>query len=333
MKRLGLTIVVAMSAALSMFGAASASAATEFGDNCVANETTSATVPATLFAFTSAGDPLPLTAPSGGVITRWTLSLVPSGAVTIPQTLKVIRQTGPETVLVVGESAQIITGGSNSFETRIPVQAGDRLGLSGFGEHGLVYCLEEPGPENLLAVFANTGGAGSTGTFEAIEAEARVPVSAVLEPDADNDGYGDETQDKCPTSAATHDACPAPTVVPPVTLSASATSKKGSAKILVTTSSQTSVTVVGTIKIGKGKPVKLNGGTQLVSPGTLAKFTLLFPKALKEKLKELSPKQTLTLKVATAAPNSAGAVTTNELKLKLKGQAKPASGKGHHHKG
>jgi hypothetical protein len=328
MKRWGLTIGVAMAAAFSTFGAASASAASEFGDNCTANQTTTASVPATLFALTAANDPLPLAAPSGGVITKWSLNQVAVGGVTVPQTLKVLRLTGPKSVQVIGESAQTITGGANSFETRIPVQAGDRLGISGFGEKGLVYCLEEPGPKNLLGIFANTGGIGSVGSFEPIEAEARAPATAVLEPDADNDGYGDETQDKCPTSAATHDACPAPVVVPPVTLNTQATAKKGLAKILVTSSTQTQVTVAGTIKLGKHTTMTLRGGTQVVNPGTFASFVLLFPKALKEKLRALSPKQSLTLTVTATAPNSAGAVTTNEFKVKLKGQAKPVSRKG-----
>jgi hypothetical protein len=53
-----------------------------------------------------------------------------------------------------------------------------------------------------------------------------VPISATIEGDADRDGYGDETQDQCPTLASTHDPCPGtvpgpaspppPDTVPPV---------------------------------------------------------------------------------------------------------------------
>ncbi len=35
-------------------------------------------------------------------------------------------------------------------------------------------------------------------------------LSAKLEPDADGDGFGDETQDQCPTDAATQDQCASP---------------------------------------------------------------------------------------------------------------------------
>jgi hypothetical protein len=36
-----------------------------------------------------------------------------------------------------------------------------------------------------------------------------VNASAVIEPDADRDGFGDETQDRWPASAAAQGRCPA----------------------------------------------------------------------------------------------------------------------------
>lgn len=41
---------------------------------------------------------------------------------------------------------------------------------------------------------------------------ARLSVSATLEPDADGDGFGDETQDQCFTDPTTHGPCPTPIV-------------------------------------------------------------------------------------------------------------------------
>ncbi len=40
-------------------------------------------------------------------------------------------------------------------------------------------------------------------------ATPKLDASAVVEPDADGDGYGDETQDGCPANGAVHDKCPA----------------------------------------------------------------------------------------------------------------------------
>jgi hypothetical protein len=286
----------------------------------VANKTAKNEVPATLFALTATGDPLPLTAPSSGVITKWKLNLVPEAAgVQIPETLKVLRTNGPKSVQVIGESAQSVTGGANSFATRIPVQAGDRLGLfaPGGGEFGLLFCEEEGGPKNRIGAFEGSASVGSSATYQEGEGEVRVPAVGVIEPDADNDGYGDETQDKCPQSAAVQSACPA------VALSTSSTVKKGLVKILVTANSPATVTVAGTATLGKGKKAKLSGGAQIVVPGTIAKFTLLFPKKLRSALQQLPRKRSLTLGITTAAPNIVGPPTTKVLKVRLAGQAKP----------
>lgn len=320
MRAKALTVITGLLMVGLATGPASASAATEFGDSCVADESSHVSFAATVFALTATGDPLPLTAPSSGVVTKWKLNLLAEAAgLQIPQTLKVLRSNGPESVQVVGESAQSVTGGSNSFDTRIPVQAGDRLGLfaSGGGEFGLLFCKAEGDPEDRIGAFEGSASIGTSATYEEGKAEVRVPAVGVIEPDADGDGYGDETQDKCPQSAATQAACPT------VVLSTSTTVKKGLVKVLVTASSQAGVTATGAVKLGKGKSVKLNGGTQIVSPGASAKFTILFPKKLREALKALPAKRSLALTLTATAPNIVGAPTTKTLKLHLKGQAKP----------
>jgi hypothetical protein len=45
---------------------------------------------------------------------------------------------------------------------------------------------------------------GTSRTSSSTLSGARVPISAAVEPDADGDLYGDETQDSCPSSAAVH---------------------------------------------------------------------------------------------------------------------------------
>jgi hypothetical protein len=139
----------------------------------------------------------------------------------------------------------------------------------------------------------------------------------VIEPDADNDGYGDETQDKCPQLATVQALCPV------VALSARPIAKKGLVTVLITASSQASVAVAGKVSLGKGKTAKLNGGTQVVAPGTIAKFTLLFSKKLKTALKTIPAKRSLSLRLTATAPNLVGAATIRKLKVKLQGQAKP----------
>jgi hypothetical protein len=153
-----------------------------------------------------------------------------------------------------------VTSGLNTFETRIPVHAGDRLGASGGSEIGALFCRTE-NPADRLGAIAGLPALGSTATVIEETEEEQITASATVEPDADGDGYGDETQDKCPQSAAIQTPCPV------VTLSTSSSASKGFVKALVTSNVQATVTVAGTTKLGKGKAATLSGGTQIVAPG------------------------------------------------------------------
>jgi hypothetical protein len=296
-----------------LVAAPGASAATEFGDNCAAND--DAEAPVTLFELAGAGNPLPTAAPSAGVITKWKVNVIPV-PVSIPQTLKVLRpNTSAKTVQVIGEASGTANGGPNTFDTRISVQAGDRLGLFEATSFGPLLC-ELPGA-SIIGAFEGGSGIGATVPFVEIPTEVRIPVSAVIEPDADNDGYGDETQDKCPQVASVQAECPVVTI----DLS-SAIKKKSSVTVLLTTSSEAPVKVSGTVKLGKGQKAKLSGKTQKVKPGKIARFTLKFPKKLNDKLGDLTTKQSLQLKVTATATDLIGRVSQDSLTVKLKGQAR-----------
>jgi hypothetical protein len=325
-RRLVLAVLSAIPLA-ALFGAGSASAATEFGDNCTANSASSSTQ-ATIFGLASPSSPLPLAAPSAGVITSWKLNLItpepPMKPIPqiVPQTLKAVRvNSSAKTAQVLGEASGLVGSGANTIAARIPVQAGDRLAVFGSGpitfegttsEVGTLFC-ESSAPADMIGVVKGSAPLGSTTPFEELS-EIRTPAVAVLEPDADGDGFGDETQDKCPQSASTQAPCPV------VKLSVSASAKRKLAKILVTVDSAASVSVNGSVSLGKGRKAKLKGGTKTVQPGALSTFKLKFPAQLSKRLKELTKKQSLTLKATVSAPNVAAAPTTKKLKLKLKGQ-------------
>jgi hypothetical protein len=51
---------------------------------------------------------------------------------------------------------------------------------------------------------------GSPVPFTEDNVNLRIDISAELEPDADGDGYGDETQDLCPSISSIHGDCTAP---------------------------------------------------------------------------------------------------------------------------
>jgi hypothetical protein len=307
--------LIATVAAVSLLWASAASAATEFGSTCAADAAESEL---TLLQLTQAPENvLPLTAPVSGVITRWSIEDATGAAPgELPQALQVYR-TAPEpnSFTLVNQTAQTpLVPGLNSIPARLPVQAGDRLGI--YSVVATMYC--NTGFANDLIGFNEEGPVqvGESRPFEG-DPPFRIPVRAAIEPDADGDGYGDETQDQCPQSAAFQVACP------PVALSPSSKVRKGSVTIIVTSSTAAPVSVLGIVKLGKGKKATLNGGTQNLAPGVLGKFTLKFTKGVKAKLKKLSPKKSLRLNVTVSGTSLSGAVTTNALKLKLKGQAKP----------
>jgi hypothetical protein len=323
-KRLSL-VGIGVVLAVCLGAAASASAATQVGDPCTANVASKQGVPVTAFPLTAPQSPLPVAVPAAGVITNWGLNvgsaLAPGASSQV--TFKVLRP-GPaaETVQVVGESTGIATTGANTFGTRIAVQAGDRIGTVSTG--GSLLVCEEPSPGASLGLIVGNPITGSTATYlNHPEELGRIAIFATVEPDADGDGYGDETQDQCPTDASTQGPCPAkaaptsPPPAPPDTLSASAAAKKTFLTVSLTSTAQTSVTVTGTVKVGKGT-VKLKGNTQTVAPGTLAKFTVLFPGQMKAALKKLPTNKKLTVNLSASAPGA----TTKTLTVKVPGQMK-----------
>ena len=310
-------VAAAAALAISLLAATGASAAVEFGDTCSGTDTAPGVYTVTTLAAPPAA--IPSTAPVSGVITKVKVQIVSGFPLVVPQQVKLLRSAGGNSFTVINQTELQSGAGVTVANARMPVQVGDRLGLHTppftFGSETFhtFYCDEVPG--SLGAAFGNVPP-GATASFEPAT-EGRAPVAAIIEPDADNDGFGDETQDACPQSATTQAVCP------PVTLSSSKQVRKGSVTIVVTSSTAAPVSVAGVVKLGKGKKARLNGGTQNLAPGVLGKFTLKFTKKVKKKLKELPPKRSLNLNVTVTGTSVSGAVTTNTLKVKLKGQAKP----------
>ncbi len=144
--------------------------------------------------------------PGGGVITSWRSSTTFGGAV-----VKLRVYTGnASAVTPVGESTpQSVTPGSPSFQTRISVNGGERLGYS-FSGSGFGGCLYGGNAAGDAIVFAVSGPVGQSESPSSTGPNTLLNVSAVVEADADKDGYGDETQDGCPSSAQTAGACGSP---------------------------------------------------------------------------------------------------------------------------
>lgn len=321
-KRLSVVLVAAVALA-GLVGTSSAAAATEFGSACTANSTFDGGLISLAHGTTS---PLPTAAPSSGVITEWKVNVgsipryVPAGVVVMPEVLDeqlyVLRASDLTHYTVVGksESGQAASIATSSFLTRIPVQPGDLLAL--VGTNALSCWTKDPGDKTLY--FSSTPGIGGV-----IETSAepftgtQLPVVAKIEPDVDGDGYGDETQDKCPQSAAYQGACPV------VKLGVVPTVKAKAVILHVSASPSARVTVAAMVPLGKGKKVRLSAPGRTITPGRFASFRLALAPRVTKALKALPIKKALRMKITATAPNLTGPPSKAATTVKLKGTAKP----------
>jgi hypothetical protein len=315
--------------AISAIAAPSAGAATEIGSNCAANASEPNVTAVQLQE--APGSVLPITAPGAGVLTAWTVRVDPSAFVEESDRLKLVvlrSQTNPSKLENIGESPEEkVVHGTNSFKARMPVLAGDRLGLYGGNSPGTLICTTSA-PEDEAGILRAPAPLGSINTFPPVP-KVQVPVSATVEPDRDGDGYGDETQDQCPQSATIQVACP------PVTLHDHAVAKKRSILLRVTASSEARVHAYGQVSWGfkpKPKPhghpggrtglvVGLSGGTKNVVPGRATVFKIPFSKPILRRLGRLSPQESLKAMLTLSAKDSVGRVTYSKLTVILKGQS------------
>jgi hypothetical protein len=325
--------VVGTLVAVALVVAPPASASTEVGNTCAADI---GHENATELQLAKApGDPTPIGVPASGVVTAWKTRLVPTPTVTLQQ-MRIFRATGnPNEFTNVAETSyEAVSAGAHTFATRIPVQAGDRFGA--WGPFGALTCTTANSADS-LGTFTGDAVVNSTHTFSASPGE-QVAVSAVVEPDADGDGYGDETQDKCPQVAALQTPCPI------VTLDAFPIVLKRSVLVLVTASSTSVVHVFGQVswklkskggarssktKPGSGAPattgliVGLTGGTQTVNPGEVGRFNVKLPKSVKRRLSRIPPSKSLKAQLTASTNDLAGRVSTRVLSIKLPGQDRP----------
>lgn len=146
--------------------------------------------------------------PGGGVISSWSAQVVTAVEASGPIDLNIVRTTSdPTQDLIVAQDQQnpgnVTAKQVKTFTTRLPVSGGDRLG---------VYV---PSPDAIAAQGGSTGSGdirqngdvelapGTTPQFTSdFASHSHLELSAVVEPDADHDNFGDVTQDACPTDAA-----------------------------------------------------------------------------------------------------------------------------------
>jgi hypothetical protein len=289
--------------ALSLGLAAPASAATTFGSGCEANNSsTTATVVLAAGAGGSA-----VASPVSGVVTRAAFNVPSSAPEAFPSKVKVVQPTGGAGFSVVAQSDVLpVPNRPATFPVRLPIAAGQLIGLSGTGNYGTLICTGSAGAK----VYVAPGDVAPGGTAAWSEAtDIAIPLSVTVEPDVDGDGFGDETQDLCPQSKAFQTPCPV------LRLDSVATAKGKKVGVLVTASADTTASVSGAVKVGK-KRLVLNGGSQAVTPGSLTSFVLKLPAAAK---KVLADGKSLKVTVTTISTDALGKVITDTTTAKVTG--------------
>ena len=306
--------------ALLALGAVAAPASQEVGSTCVANESRPNSTALVLYT-NGAPSPQPNVIPAG-VITRWKVQ-APPDQTPIAQRLVVNRQVGEQDDSKVGESAiETVGPGLNEFATRVPAPEYAHVGLT--GPDGALYCDGVTG--NTAGIVEGDWPVGETRHF-GVEVHDSVPVTATVEPDRDNDGYGDETQDGCPQSALYQSGCPL------VHLEAVAHAKPGAIIVDVTPTAEAKIYAWG--QTGWG--IEANGGQshrhrtiglgptkyRWVSGGVATRIRIPLPKAVIRRLSRPPPLEPLRTKVFVHSMDLAGRPSTVKLAVVLRGRNGP----------
>jgi hypothetical protein len=196
----------------------SAHAATVIGNSLDGDPTNNITATRTFVNTTlAAGSTAPggVSAPQGGVVTRWSLrTQLPAASNTTIRPVVI----GGNTALAKGDVVDAPEwAGVAAFSTRLSIAPGQLVGV----ELG-----STSGPVSFPS-FRQAGGAASNMRFwdpplilgnpqppTGDQTNSEILVQATIEPDTDGDGFGDESQDGCVGTAGSQAGC-VPPVAPP----------------------------------------------------------------------------------------------------------------------
>jgi hypothetical protein len=241
------------------------------------------------------------TSPFTGVIVRWRMM---GNAGSASFNLRVLHAEGGGQYTGAGTSSPEVPAGAgpSQFATRLAINVGDTIGINV--------------PDGIPWMDGFTSVSGATlGTFFPALADGPPPQSpfstfpntetgfnADVEPDADRDVFGDETQDKCVGTAGTANGCPS-------TVTINKLKQKGDTKVKVTAT----VPGAGTLKVGSPSDKALAGKAAKSLKAVTRNLTV----TTKQKVK-------MTLKLTKSAIGRLR--DTGKLKLKVKAVYTPTGG-------
>jgi hypothetical protein len=225
------------------------------------------------------------------------------------------------------------TAGIQTFNERLPIRTGDLIGLEAVdtGSTGTV---------TLPAMFTGTVGGSYlfwTNPRLADLAAPRAPgssqsgeellMNADVEADADHDGFGDETQDACPSNPLTQGACPAGSGGPPADKKAPVASLAAKDTYGLRRTLRGGLTIrVGSNEAGSANATATYSG-KLAATTTVARGNATFSKPGRIKLKltftkkarkSLARKKRVRLTLKVVVTDRSGNPTTTSKKILLK---------------
>jgi RTX calcium-binding nonapeptide repeat (4 copies) len=199
MSKLAKTILAAVLgvAALMAMYASPAGAAVSVGQTAPSSADVKPCFGATMFlnSAVAAGSPSYAVPPGGGVLTQWSAR---GGTSDGTLKLKVVRETAPMNYLILATDLQrpIAANMLNTFPIHIPVSGGELLALwLDAGSHPACYDGATGDIRTFRAGSWPEPNVGDTFVTNSPFDGKRTNVAALLEPDCDKDGLGDETED------------------------------------------------------------------------------------------------------------------------------------------
>jgi len=269
-------------------------------------------------------------APFAGVLTKVRVQAGASVAATGRVT--VMRQTTPwssgeATFLKVSQQLVNVSvdtslaGHISEIPMRVAINAGDVVGLDNIDANLRIFASYGGGPADHCAFSFVYPAVGDSTVFGTSTCNQALPmVQGTVEPDADGDGFGDETQDLCPTDASRQTACLTPaTIVLKAVRSSSKTASSASRSFTLTNTGQLASALVP-FSIKSSKKVKNLRIVKGCVPASKKKPTSC-------SIPSIAPGATVTIKVSlsikaatkTTLTASSGALkATSTVKLKAK---------------
>ena len=155
-----------------------------------------------------------LTAPSPGVIVAFRARFSTDGT---PRAFnfRVMRPELGNRFRMIGSTPSTVPPGPGSATVaqpaRTPIEAGKVIGVAAPGGVKREYTSAPMGTiMSFIYPIAGDGTLSEPAMRDPAINPGRMLLNATVEPDADRDGFGDETQDLCPTDASTQGSCPTP---------------------------------------------------------------------------------------------------------------------------